>query len=88
MAKASKMNRGISSKEIRGGKTLVLPPGIHSIDNSGNIFASFPEIARVFPKYFLFEEIEQAFKEGKLLNFSAENLEILKQQVKDAANKN
>jgi len=88
MAKASKMNRGISSKEVRGGKSIEFPPGVHSIDAFGNIFASFPEIARVFPKFFLFVEIENAFKEGKLLNFTEENLETLKQQVKDAENKN
>ena len=67
MAKAEKMNRGVSSKVQRGGGTEIhLPPGVHSIDSHGNIFASLPEIARVAPKFFTFEQIKGMQRTGVL----------------------
>jgi hypothetical protein len=78
MAKAEKMNRGVSSKVKRGGGSEInLPPGIHSLDAHGNVFASLPEISRVVPKYFTFEEIKQAFESGKLTTLSEENVKDL-----------
>mgnify|MGYP001813362106 CR=1 FL=1 len=63
MAKAEKMNRGVSSKQQRGGGAEVkLPPGVHSIDGHGNIFASLPELSRVTPKYFTLEQIKTALE--------------------------
>ena len=78
MAKAEKMNRGVSSKVVRGGGTeLKLPPGVHSLDSHGNIFASFPEISRVAPKFFTIEEIKEAFAAGKLTTLDEENVKQL-----------
>jgi hypothetical protein len=75
MAKAEKMNRGVSSKVKRGGGTEIkLPPGIHSLDAHGNIFASLPEISRVSPKYFSLEEIKSAFEAGTLTALSEEHV--------------
>jgi hypothetical protein len=78
MAKAEKMNRGVSSKEARGGGTEIkLPPGIHSVDGHGNIFASLPELSRVAPKYFTLEQIRTAFAAGKLSTLTEENVKEL-----------
>jgi hypothetical protein len=78
MAKAEKMNRGVSSKEVRGGGTEIkLPPGIHSVDGHGNIFASLPELSRIAPKYFTLEQIQAAFTAGKLTTLTADNVKEL-----------
>jgi hypothetical protein len=78
MAKAEKMNRGMSSKASRGGgQEIKLPEGIHSLDAHGNIFASLPEISRVQPKYFTFDQIKEAFDAGKLTKLSEENIKEL-----------
>lgn len=78
MAKAEKMNRGMKSKETRGGgQEIKLPPGIHSLDAHGNIFASLPEISRVQPKYFTFEQIKEAFDAGKLTTLDEAGLKEL-----------
>jgi hypothetical protein len=75
MAKAEKMNRGVSSKAKRGGGSEIkLPPGIHSIDGHGNIFASLPELSRVTPKYFTIEQIKEAAEAGTLSTLDAEQL--------------
>ena len=75
MAKAEKMNRGVSSKGQRGGGTEIkLPPGVHSIDGHGNVFASFPELSRVTPKYFTFDQIKTAHADGTLTLISGEDL--------------
>jgi hypothetical protein len=82
MAKAEKMNRGVSSKEVRGGGTEVkLPPGVHSVDGHGNIFASLPELSRVAPKYFTMEQIQAAFSAGKLTTLSADHVKELEDLV-------
>ncbi|HUT79532.1 MAG TPA: hypothetical protein VM285_17680 [Polyangia bacterium] len=61
------MNRGVSSKAQRGGGSEIkLPPGVHSIDGHGNIFASLPELSRVQPKFFTFDQIRAAFQAGQL----------------------
>ena len=78
MAKAEKMNRGMSSKVVRGGGTeLKLPPGVHSIDSYGNIFASLPEISRVAPKFFSLDQIKEAFTAGKLTALSEDQIKEL-----------
>ncbi len=78
MAKADKMTRGVSSKVQRGGGTEInLPPGVHSIDSHGNIFASLPEIARVTPKFFTFEQIKTAFEAGRLKALSDDDMKAL-----------
>ena len=78
MAKAEKMNRGVSSRSQRGGGSEIkLPEGIHSMDSHGNIFASIPEISRVVPKYFTIEEIKEAFEAGKLTSLTEENVQQL-----------
>lgn len=78
MAKAEKMNRGVSSKAKRGGGNEInLPKGIHSLDSHGNIFASLPEISRVVPKYFTLAEIKDAFGAGKLTEMSEDDLKQL-----------
>lgn len=78
MAKAEKMNRGVSSKAQRGGgNEIKLPPGVHSLDSHGNIFASLPEISRVVPKYFTLKEIQDAFGAGKLSTMSEDDLKQL-----------
>lgn len=75
MAKAEKMNRGVTSKEVRtGGTEIKLPPGIHAIDGHGNIFASLPELSRVQPKYFTFDQIQAAFAAGKLTTLSGDDV--------------
>lgn len=75
MAKAEKMNRGVSSKVQRGGGTeLKLPTGVHSIDSHGNIYASLPEISRVTPKFFTFEQIQAALQAGKLSTMTEEEV--------------
>ena len=82
MAKAEKMNRGISSKEQRSsGNEIILPPGVHSIDAYGNIFASFPEISRVSPKYFSFDDLKAAFLAGKLTDYTQENFAMLESLI-------
>ena len=69
------MNRGVSSKEVRGGGTEIkLPPGVHSLDAHGNVFATLPELSRVNPKYYTIEEIKDAFLGGKLTALSQENI--------------
>jgi len=78
MAKAEKMNRGVSSKVQRGGGSEIkLPPGVHSIDGHGNIFASFPEISRVQPKYFTFDQVKEAFEAGKITTLSGDDFKEL-----------
>lgn len=78
MAKAEKMNRGVSSRAQRGGGTEIkLPEGIHSLDSHGNIFASIPELSRVVPKYFTLEEIKEAFEAGKLTTLDEDNVKQL-----------
>jgi hypothetical protein len=75
MAKAEKMNRGVSSKAKRGGGSEIkLPPGVHSIDGHGNIFASLPELSRVTPKYFTIDQIKAAFEAGTLSTLSGDEL--------------
>jgi hypothetical protein len=82
MAKAEKMNRGVSSKVERGGGTeLKLPPGIHTVDSQGNIFASLPEISRVSPKFFTIDQIKEAFAAGKLTALSADHIKELEGMV-------
>jgi hypothetical protein len=82
MAKAEKMNRGMSSKAARGGgQEIKLPEGIHSLDAHGNIFASLPEMSRVQPKYFTLEQIKEAFDSGKLTALSEENIKELETLV-------
>ena len=82
MAKAEKMNRGMSSKAVRGGgQEIKLPPGIHSLDNHGNIFASLPEISRVQPKYFTIDQIKEAFGAGKLTALTEEHIKELEGMV-------
>mgnify|MGYP006300704317 CR=1 FL=1 len=78
MAKAEKMNRGVSSKAQRGGGSEIkLPPGVHSIDGHGNVFASLPELSRVQPKYFTLEQIQGAFTAGQLTTLTEEHLKEL-----------
>jgi hypothetical protein len=76
MAKAEKMNRGVKRDRhgAKGGSEFQLPEGIHSIDGHGNVFASLPEMSRVNPKYFSFEEIEAAVAAGTLTTISEEQL--------------
>ncbi len=82
MAKAEKMNRGVSSKAKRGGGSEIkLPPGIHSLDSHGNIFASLPEISRVVPKYFTVDEIKNAFDAGKLTELSEDHVKELEGMI-------
>ena len=82
MAKAEKMNRGMSSKAVRGGgQEIKLPPGIHSLDVHGNIFASLPEISRIQPKYFTLDQIKEAFAAGKLTTLSEEHIKELEGMV-------
>jgi hypothetical protein len=82
MAKAEKMNRGVSSKEVRGGGTEIkLPPGVHSVDGHGNIFASLPELSRIQPKYFTMEQIQAAFTAGKLTTLTADGVKELENLV-------
>jgi hypothetical protein len=81
MAKAEKMNRGVSSKVKRGGGgEIKLPPGVHGVDALGNIFASIPEISRVTPKYFSFDEIKTAIDAGKI-TYSDEDFALLEKLV-------
>jgi hypothetical protein len=76
------MNRGVSSRARRGGGSEIqLPPGIHSLDAHGNIFASLPEISRVAPKYFTLDEIKTAFAAGKIETLTEENLKELESLV-------
>jgi len=82
MAKAEKMNRGMSSKVKRGGgQEVKLPPGIHSLDAHGNIFASLPEISRVVPKYFTLDQIKEAFDAGKLTALTEDHIKELEGTV-------
>ena len=76
------MNRGVSSKAKRGGGAEIkLPPGVHSLDAHGNVFASFPEMSRVTPKYFTLDEIKIAFEAGTLTTLSAEDMTELEKQL-------
>jgi hypothetical protein len=78
MAKAGKMNRGVSSKVARtGGTEIKLPAGVHSLDSYGNIFASLPELSRVSPKYFTLDQIKTAFEAGTLTTLSEEDVKDL-----------
>ena len=82
MAKAEKMNRGVSSRVKRGGGTEIqLPPGIHSLDAHGNIFASLPAISRIAPKYFTLEQIKEAFEAGKLEAISEDDVKRLEGMI-------
>jgi hypothetical protein len=68
MAKAEKMNRGVKRDKLTkgAGSEIRLPAGIHSIDGHGNIFASLPEMSRMVPNYFTFEQLESAIGAGTL----------------------
>jgi hypothetical protein len=82
MAKAEKMNRGVSSKSKRGGGTEIkLPPGIHSLDAHGNIFGSLPELSRVTPKYYTMDEIKTAFASGKLTTMTEDDVKELESLI-------
>ncbi len=82
MAKAEKMNRGVSSKRKRGGGTEIhLPPGVHSLDAHGNIFASFPELSRVSPKYFTMDDIKTAAQAGTLTTLDESQVKELESLV-------
>lgn len=75
MAKAGKMNRGVSAKAQRGGGSdIKLPPGVHSIDGHGNVFASLPEISRVQPRYFTLDQLRTAFEAGQLSALNEEQI--------------
>ena len=75
MAKAEKMNRGVKrDRHGAKGSEIRLPEGVHSIDGHGNVFASLPEMSRVNPKYFSFEEIESAVAAGTLTTMTEEDL--------------
>ncbi len=75
MAKAGKMNRGVSSKADRGGGSEIkLPNGVHAVDGHGNIFASLPELSRVQPKYFTLEQLKTALEAGELISLSNDEL--------------
>jgi len=76
MAKAEKMNRGVKRDKhgSKHGSEIKLPAGVHSIDGHGNIFASLPEVSRVNPKYFTFDEIQTAVEAGKLTAITADDL--------------
>jgi hypothetical protein len=75
MAKAGKMNRGVSSKADRGGGSEIkLPNGVHAVDGHGNIFASLPELSRVQPKYFTLEQLKTALEAGELTSLSNDEL--------------
>jgi hypothetical protein len=75
MAKAEKMNRGVSSKAQRGGGSEIkLPPGVHSVDGHGNVFASLPELSRVQPKYFTLEQLRTAFAAGQLTTLNEDHI--------------
>lgn len=78
MAKASKMNRGVSSKQKnQGGMEVKYPEGVHMIDSMGNIFASIPELSRCVPSYFTMEQLTEAFNSQKLVSLSQEDLEVV-----------
>jgi hypothetical protein len=82
MAKAEKMNRGVSSKVQRGGGTEVkFPPGVHSIDAHGNVYASFPELSRIAPKYFTMDQIRAALAAGQLTTLSESGVKELEDLV-------
>ncbi|MBN2802304.1 MAG: hypothetical protein JXR91_04330 [Deltaproteobacteria bacterium] len=67
MAKAEKMNRGMSSKKKHGGGTEIkLPEGIHSFDHHGNVYASLPELSRIQPKYFTLDQLKSSIEDGTL----------------------
>jgi hypothetical protein len=75
MAKAEKMTRGVKrGKHGAKGSETRLPEGVHSIDGHGNIFASLPEMSRVSPKYFTFEELQAAVEAGTLTAITADDL--------------
>jgi hypothetical protein len=82
MAKAEKMNRGMKARTSRGGgQEIRLPDGVHSLDAHGNIFASLPELSRVQPKYFTFDQIKEALDAGKLTTLSEQNVKELETLV-------
>jgi hypothetical protein len=82
MAKAEKMNRGMSSKKKRGGGVEIkLPEGIHSFDKHGNVYASLPELSRIQPKYFTMDQIKTALDEGKLTTLTADGFKELEATI-------
>jgi len=82
MAKAEKMNRGVSSKQQRGGGAEIkLPEGVHSIDSHGNIYASIPELSRVQPKYFTMEQLRTALEAGELSTLTEEGIKNLEDTI-------
>lgn len=82
MAKAEKMNRGMSSKVQRGGGTEIkLPDGVHSVDRHGNVFASIPELSRVQPKYFTMEQLKTAMEAGQLTTLTQEGITELEATI-------
>lgn len=83
MAKAEKMNRGVKRDKhgAKGGSEIKLPNGVHSIDGHGNIFASLPEMSRVSPKYFTFDELQTAVEAGTLTAISADDLTGLQAMI-------
>ncbi len=82
MAKAEKMNRSVSSKVQRGGGTEVkLPPGVHSVDSHGNVYASIPELSRVQPKYFTMDQLRTALAAGQLTTLTEESMKELEATI-------
>ena len=85
MAKAEKMNRGMSSKKKRGGGTEIkLPAGIHSFDRHGNVYASLPELSRIQPKYFTMEQLQTALEAGQLTTLTADGFKELEATIAKA----
>jgi hypothetical protein len=82
MAKAEKMNRGVSSKQQRGGGTEIkLPDGVHSIDSLGNVYASIPELSRVQPKYFTMDQLKTALEAGQLTTLNEDGIKELEATI-------
>jgi hypothetical protein len=82
MAKAEKMNRGMSSKAKRGGGTEIkLPAGVHSIDKHGNVYASIPELSRVQPKYFTMDQLKEALAAGQLTTLDEGGIKEIEDQM-------
>ena len=82
MAKADKMNRGVSAKGKRSsGNEIKLPAGVHAFDSHGNIYASLPELSRVSPKYFPMDQINTALQAGELSTLSADDVTVLAEMV-------
>lgn len=76
MAKAEKMNRGVKRDKLTkgAGSEIRLPMGVHSIDGHGNIFASLPEMSRMMPTYFTFDQLQSAVGGGNLTALNEDDL--------------